>query len=236
MGKTSYLVVRVICSHLERERHQERRCCFSSAARLARGCMETPAAMRRQRSRGRLDRDVEPITDIGSVEIHRSQRVLWKSGSLAAEWARRFPELFDEEDRRLAGTQGPLGYHFYEWLAAIVLHHATGYLSLVSKYEFAKHRRKQEIIKQLLPADILPILRDRTEHGRAQPPDLLMYAPDFSDWFFCEVKGPGDRLRPEQLTKFEALAKLGGKPVRLLQLKWARAHTRPETTPRPYPS
>ena len=105
---------------------------------------------------------MEPITDIGSVEIQRSQQALWKSGTLAAEWARRFPELFDEDDRRLAETQGPLGYHFCEWLAAIVLHHATGYLSLVSKYEFAKHRRKQEIVEKLLPANLLPILRDRT--------------------------------------------------------------------------
>jgi hypothetical protein len=63
--------------------------------------------------------------------------------------------------------------HFYEWLAAIVLHHATGYLSLVSKYEFAKHRRKHEIIEKLLPADLLPMLRDRAEHGRAQPPGPL---------------------------------------------------------------
>jgi len=180
---------------------------------------------RRQQAGVRLDRDVEPITDIGSVEIQRSQQALWRSGTLAAEWARRFPELFDEDDRRLAEAQGPLGYHFYEWLAAIVLHHATGYRSLVSKYEFAKHRRKQEIVEKLLPANLLPILRDRTEHGRAQPPDLLMYAPDFSDWFFCEVKGPGDRLRPEQLAKFEALAKLGGKPVRLLQLRWAPARS-----------
>jgi VRR-NUC domain len=132
------------------------------------------------------------------------------------------PELFDEDDRRLAETQGPLGLHFYEWLAAIVLHHATGYLSLVSKYEFAKHRRKQEIVEKLLPADILPMLRDRIEHGRAQPPDLLMFAPDLSDWFFCEVKGPGDRLKPEQLKKFEALATKTAKPVRLLRLKWAR--------------
>ena len=60
------------------------------------------------------------------------------------------------------------------------------------------------------------------ENGRAQPPDLLMYAQDLSDWFFCEVKGPGDRLRAEQLSKFEALAETSGKAVRLLHLKWGR--------------
>lgn len=44
---------------------------------------------------------------------------------------------------------------------------------------------------------------------------------DFSDWFFCEVKGPRDRLAPEQKHKFEALATVSGKPVRLLWLKCA---------------
>ena len=47
--------------------------------------------------------------------------------NIGCEWAQRFPELFDADDRRLAEAQGPLGYHFYEWLAAIVLHHTTGY-------------------------------------------------------------------------------------------------------------
>jgi hypothetical protein len=169
---------------------------------------------------------VETFTDIGTVEIERSQQALWKSGRLAPEWARRFPELFDDDDRRLAeGPQGYSGYHFYEWLAAIVLHHATGYRSLVSKYEFANHPRKQEIVQRLLPADVLPVLRDRTEHGAAQPPDLLMYAPDLSDWFFCEVKGPGDSMKPEQKVKFEALATMTGKPVRLMRLKWAVRHS-----------
>lgn len=32
-------------------------------------------------------------------------------------------------------------------------------------------------------------------------------------------QGPGDRLRSEQMSKFEALATVSGKPVRLLHLK-----------------
>jgi hypothetical protein len=166
---------------------------------------------------------VAAIIEIGTIEVLRSQRELWRSGNLAAEWAGRFPELFDEEDMRLVATQGRYGWHFVEWLAAILLYHTTGYLSLVSKYEFAKHRRKQEIVEKVLPVDLLTILRDRTEHGHVQGPDLLLYARDFSDWFFCEVKGPGDRLRPVQKRKFEALAMASGKPVRLLHFRWAPA-------------
>lgn len=165
---------------------------------------------------------MEAITEIGWVEIERGQQERWRGGSLAAEWAERFPELFDEDDLRLAKTQGPMGYHFYEWVAAIVLHHTTGYLPLVSKYGFANHARKRQIVEKALPAELVLLLRDRSQHGAAQPPDLMMVAPDMSDFFFCEVKGPGDRLRAEQLVKFEALAAMAGKPVRLLRLRWAR--------------
>ena len=165
---------------------------------------------------------MQGIVEIGTVEIERAQKARWLSGRLAPEWKRIFPDLFDEDDLRLAqGPQGPMGYHFIEWMAAIVLHHTTGYLSLVSKYEFGNHPTKQSVVAQLLTPEIRAALRDRVEHGSAQPPDLLMYAPDLSDWFFCEVKGPGDRLRPQQQKKFRALAKISGKPVRILEFRWA---------------
>lgn len=178
--------------------------------------------------------DVQGIVEIGTVEIERAQKERWLSGRLAPEWRRRFPELFDEDDLRLAqGPQGPMGYHFVEWLAAIVLHHSTGYRSLVSKYEFGNHLAKQRVVAQLLPPQVRVGLRDRVEYGRAQPPDLLMYAPDLSDWFFCEVKGPGDALRPQQVRKFGALATMTGRPVRLLRLKWAPRRTPDGVNPTP---
>jgi hypothetical protein len=173
---------------------------------------------------------VQGIVEIGTVEIERAQKERWLSGRLAPEWRRRFPELFDVDDLRLAqGPQGPMGYHFVEWVAAIVLYHTTGYLSLVSKYEFGNHLAKQRVVAQLLPPALRVALRDRVQHGSAQPPDLLMYAPDLSDWFFCEVKGPGDALRPQQVQKFGALATMTGRPVRLLRLKWAPHRTTDQT-------
>jgi hypothetical protein len=138
----------------------------------------------------------------------------------------RFPELFDEQDVVIAENQPD--YHFWEWLAAIVLYHATGFeLS-------SRNTRTRTILGSRRSSrswyltmccgfsdDVLRVLHDRSEHGSIQGPDLLMYAPDMSDWFFCEVKGPGDRLRAARMSKFEALATVSGKPVRLLHLKWA---------------
>ena len=99
-----------------------------------------------------------------------------------------------------------------------MLHHTTGYLSLVEKYEFATHPRKQQIVAQLLPDPVRDALRGRNQ-GRAQAPDLLMYAEDLSDWFFCEAKGARDRLRDEQIRKFELLADMTSKPVRLIEFR-----------------
>jgi len=157
---------------------------------------------------------VAPTTKIATVQIDPAQRARWVSGGLAIEWRERYPDLFDDDDLRIATAQPRI--HFYEWLGAIVLHHTTGYLSLVEKYEFAAHARKQQIVAQLLPPPVCDALRDRSQ-GRAQAPDLLMYAEDRSDWFFCEVKGPSDRLRDEQLRKFGLLAEITSKPVRVLE-------------------
>jgi len=163
-----------------------------------------------------VERSMEAITEIATVNVARSQRARWQSGHLAREWRTRFPDLFDDDDLRLANSQPD--FHFYEWLGAIVLHHTTGYLSLVEKYEFATHPRKQQIVAQLLPGPVLDALRDRSQ-ASAQAPDLLMYAEDRSDWFFCEVVGPRNRLREEQTRKFELLAEMTAKPVRLLEFR-----------------
>ena len=157
---------------------------------------------------------IKPITKIAPIQVDPAQRARWQSRNLALEWRQKFPDLFDDDDLRIAKSQPNI--HFYEWLGAIVLHHTTGYLSLVEKYEFATHPRKQQIVAQLLPGHVRDALRDRSQ-GRAQAPDLLMYAEDLSDWFFCEVKGPRDRLREEQVRKFEHLADMTSKPVRVLE-------------------
>jgi len=48
-----------------------------------------------------------------------------------------------------------------------------------------------------------------------------MYEPEPSksrrDWFFCEVKGPGDDYTPEQPPKFEEIYRATGRPIRVLR-------------------
>ena len=55
--------------------------------------------------------------------------------------------------------------------------------------------------------------------NKVQAPDLLVYAPDYSDWFFCEVKGGSDHLRQAQKDHFIVLSELSGKPIYLVKFK-----------------
>jgi len=90
---------------------------------------------------------------------------------------------------------------------------------LVSKYEFGNHPRKTAILPLLLQPEAVAFIRRRTARRVTQCPDLLMFAPDFSDWFFCEVKGPGDRVRPDQRCYFRRLASLTARPVYMIRFK-----------------
>jgi hypothetical protein len=162
---------------------------------------------------------METFETIGELQIHSEQRARFISEGLCEEWAATYPQLFDANDLQIARNQAHLGYHYYEWLAAILLYHAWGYLSLVEHFEFKSHERKQSILRKLVTTDVIALMTDRRQHGRTQCPDLLVYKPDLSEWFFCEVKGPGDRLSSRQKEYFQALAEVSGEPIRIIRFR-----------------
>ena len=65
--------------------------------------------------------------------VQEGERELFASGELWQQWVREYPNIFDEDDRRLARSQAKLGIHFYEWQAAVLLYQTMGYHSLVGK-------------------------------------------------------------------------------------------------------
>jgi hypothetical protein len=159
------------------------------------------------------------LRELDTFPFSLDQREHFRTGELWRMWVEQYPMLFDADDRQLALGQAHMGYHFYEWLAAILLHHATGYHALVGKYQFAKHSRKQEVVGALLPEGVRAVLHDVLTYGHTQGPDLLMFAPDYSAFFFCEVKGPKDSLKPAPRILFEALAKATGREVGVLRFR-----------------
>jgi hypothetical protein len=127
---------------------------------------------------------------------------------------------FDEYDLRIAKNQAELGYHYFEWLAAVLLYHTYGYLSLVEQYQFKNHKRKHAILKRLVEPRVIEFIQEHPAYGNIQCPDLLVYKPDESDWFFCEVKSPNDTLREKQVSFFRSLSRVSRKPVRLVEFRY----------------
>lgn len=74
------------------------------------------------------------LIELGSFAVDPQQKARFATGELCQAWQRRYSQLFDVDDRRLAASQPQ--YHFYEWLAAILIYETSGWLSLVEQYEF----------------------------------------------------------------------------------------------------
>lgn len=145
------------------------------------------------------------------------QRTLFREGLLINKWAQQYPQVFDEDDLRLANKQGKLGYKFYEWLSAITIHNATGYSVLMEKYEMPKHARKHDIFKSIVPENVFKFIMDPKEK-RTQCPDLFCYNESKTDWFLCEVKGKGDRLSKDQRQYFEKIESISGKEILIIKI------------------
>lgn len=130
-----------------------------------------------------------------SFSYHPSQREKFRTGTLVQEWSHRYPNLFDDDDRRVLLTDHQKKYHFLEWLSAILLFESTGYLSFVEKYTTKSHPNKRLKLEAFLPPTLFKWLCEN-ESGQ---PDLFVYQPTTRDWFFCEVKGETDRVRDNQI-------------------------------------
>ena len=137
-------------------------------------------------------------------------RARWRSGSLPTELRHGYPDLFDDDDLRLALSQP--AYHFFEWLGA--LHYREiGFNVLVEQYIYSSHPRKIATVSQLISEDDLQFLRDLP----GQPPDLLVYRDD-ALVFFVEVKSSSDSISQRQHRAFTQIFKRFSVDVRVLRV------------------
>ena len=144
------------------------------------------------------------------------QREYFSKGNLVEDWSRMYPMLFDAQDRQIALNQRHLGYHYHEWFAAILLYHTRGLLSLVETYAYKSHKRQRKILETLITGETLDFISSRGISSVTQCPDLLAYTPDRSEWFFCEVKGPRDKLHKTQIDFFQELEHVSGKRINVV--------------------
>jgi hypothetical protein len=164
------------------------------------------------------------ISDELSLTYPKDTRLKFEneSGELVDAWVKQYGFLFDDDDVRMAtGIEGQKQQmHFSEWFAAIKMFESTGYYSLNEKYECSDSLAKQTVLKKLVSPEVLRFMVKHTpEKGDMNCPDLLMYKPDYSDWYFCDVKGPGDNLRPEQAQYWQELIEVTGKRIVRVNVK-----------------
>jgi len=114
---------------------------------------------------------------------------------LVYEWRQRYPSLFDERDTEVLKTEHQRRYNFLEWLAAVLIYESTGLRSWVAKYTARSHSSKHDALRRCLPPD----LADWVFKNEAGQPDLFVYSDDYKSWYFCEVKGPRDQMRANQI-------------------------------------
>jgi VRR-NUC domain len=145
------------------------------------------------------------------IPCPRSLRAQWPN-PLAGEWLASYPQLFDEDDYRCTRRQPE--HHFWEWLAAIRILERDGAYSLVEKYVYKNHPRKLACLTSILSAREQSALHEITRG--VQPPDLFVYMPDKSRFWFAEVKGPSDRVRPRQAASHLAIERALRVPVEVL--------------------
>lgn len=160
------------------------------------------------------------FNDLGTFIITKRQKELYKAGTIWNEWLEQYPVLFDEKDRQLFRNQARFGYGFVEFLSIIFLYNATGYIPIFGSYGWSTQKHKNTLIQELVSKENWDLIMSQKKH-RSQPPDLFAYSPDKTNYFFCEVKGPGDRLRDTQVQYFNLLQEISGKPVYTIKYKIA---------------
>jgi hypothetical protein len=142
------------------------------------------------------------------------RRKSFRNGVLGAEWANRYPDLFDDDDVRILTTEHQRKYHFFEWLSSVLLYESTGFVSLLEKYSSKRHDRKLRLFSKFVPSEVFDFLIN----APSGHPDLFCFHPQTGEWFFSEVKGAQDILRENQISMHEQLKMMTGKKVRIIQL------------------
>ena len=152
----------------------------------------------------------------GSLNCPRSLRAMWPD-PLAGQWMEKYPQLFDADDYRCTRRQPTK--HFWEWNGAIHIFKREGAYSLIEKYDCGPdyHPVKVERLASILSDDQVAFVKSIYSDYHTQVPDLFCYAPETGRFWFVEVKGPTDSLRPNQVEGHKAIERELGVPVEILE-------------------
>ncbi len=86
------------------------------------------------------------VENVTTIFCPPGLRELWRQegSALPSFWHQHYPQLFDEDDLRIANGPQRLG-HFSEWFAAIHLFHRDGSISFIEKYDTYENHRNNRL-------------------------------------------------------------------------------------------
>src|ERR1700749_1253020 len=86
------------------------------------------------------------LEDVTTIFCPPGLRAKWmlEGSPLPAIWHDQYPQLFDDEDLRIANGPQRRG-HFSEWFTAIHLLHRDGSISFIEKYDTYENHRNNRL-------------------------------------------------------------------------------------------
>lgn len=152
------------------------------------------------------------------LPFSEAQRDLFRSGELRERWFTQYQGVcFDEADLEIARNQPK--NHFFEWLGAVFWNNALGWNCAVEKFEYSYHPSKFASFRRVVPADVRQFVSEEKSaaFGETQCPDLLVFEPTGSDWFFCETKGEKEGFTTHQIAYFKSLSERTNKRIKVVR-------------------
>jgi hypothetical protein len=124
--------------------------------------------------------------------------------------------LFEARLAELADHEGPMPriLHTFD--------HKQGVANAFVAWKALRRVDLEAVLARVPPAILTSVLGTMASHPSAFSsgfPDLFLYEPGGQGWMLQEVKGPGDRLRPEQERWLLQFAHLGA-DVRVVYVTW----------------
>ena len=105
---------------------------------------------------------------------------------LPAFWHQHYPQLFDEEDLRIANGPQRLG-HFSEWFAAIHFFHRDGSISFIEKYDTYENHRNNRLQRKTHARKIAEYERLVSEAAEADSAPDRVGVPRSTPGLACRV-------------------------------------------------
>ncbi len=141
-------------------------------------------------------------------------------GGIGLEWARKHPELFDENDIEFLDSPAPKLRKFKSWLGAVLLKHHTQWNSLQPSWVFQNQKNKQAVLVESLTLNAIVDLKSfEKQHTFKHMPTLWAFDSVYHRKAMIWVKENGESFSPEEISLIKELVQKHSLPQILIRIE-----------------